>query len=364
MQFYGIVGLAYNLIKSYLTSRYQYVQFENVDSKLLEIKTGIPQGSILGPLFFSIYINDLVYSSNKFSYLMYADDTTLYFNLEDFPVINKEAAINSELNKGNKWLMLNKLTLNVDKSKCMIFHKRRKVNSIKLTINNQSIETVPQFSFLGILLDENLSWKNHINMVTNKLSRLIGVLHRLKYIFPLHILHTLYNSLFVPHINYGSLVWGTHIEQLEKVQKKAVRIITQSSYRAHSEPLLKSLNLLNVKDMFSMKLLKFLHKLAHNELPSYFNVYLPYLQKIVIQYSLRLNPLPVPPVAHVFAESCLIYQLVEMKNKITIEDNLIIQKIEEKSHSHHGFCIYVKNVMLKKYKYEGSLTICHTCGRP
>ena len=201
-------------------------------------------------------------------------------------------------------------------------------------------------------------------MVTNKLSRLIGVLHRLKYIFPLHILHTLYNSLFVPHINYGSLVRGTHIEQLEKVQKKAVRIITQSSYRAHSEPLLKSLNLLNVKDMFSMKLLKFLHKLAHNELPSYFNVYLPYLQKIVIQYSLRLNPLPVPPVAHVFAESCLIYQLVEMKNKITIEDNLIIQKIEEKSHSHHGFCIYVKNVMLKKYKYECSLTICHTCGRP
>ena len=80
---------------------------------------------------------------------MYADDTTLYFNLEDFPVINKEAAINSELNKVNKWLMLNKLTLNVDKSECMLFHKRRKVNSIKLTINNQSIETVPQFSFFG-----------------------------------------------------------------------------------------------------------------------------------------------------------------------------------------------------------------------
>ena len=84
-------------------------------SELLEIKTGIPQGSILGPLFFSILINDLVNSSRLFSFLMYADDTTIYFNLEDFPANNREIAINKELDKVNVWLKLNKLTLNVEK---------------------------------------------------------------------------------------------------------------------------------------------------------------------------------------------------------------------------------------------------------
>ena len=87
------------MIKSYLTNRFQYVQFENSESDLLEIKTGIPQGSILGPLFFSIMINDLVKSSNKFKFLMYADDTTIYFNLEDFPLEDREVLINDELEK-------------------------------------------------------------------------------------------------------------------------------------------------------------------------------------------------------------------------------------------------------------------------
>ena len=101
LQHYGIDGNSLNLIKSYLTNRFQYVQFENSDSSLLEVKTGIPQGSILGPLFFSILINYLVNCSTKFQFLMYADDTTIYFNLNDFPLINREIKINSELEKVN-----------------------------------------------------------------------------------------------------------------------------------------------------------------------------------------------------------------------------------------------------------------------
>ena len=99
LEYYGIIGIPLALIKSYLINRFQYVQYENMISELLEIKTGIPQGSILGPLFFSILINDLVNSSRLFSFLMYADDTTIYFNLEDFPANNREIAINKELDK-------------------------------------------------------------------------------------------------------------------------------------------------------------------------------------------------------------------------------------------------------------------------
>ena len=112
LEYYGVDGTPLALIKSYLSNRYQYVQFENCKSDLLEVKTGIPQGSILGSLFFSVLINDIVKSSSKLSFLMYADDTTIYFNLEDFPALNREQEINKELEKLNLWFKLNKLTLN------------------------------------------------------------------------------------------------------------------------------------------------------------------------------------------------------------------------------------------------------------
>ena len=194
LQHYGIDGNSLNLIKSYLTNRFQYVQFENSDSSLLEVKTGIPQGSILSPLFFSILINDLVNCSTKFQFLMYADDTTIYFNLNDFPLINREIEINSELEKVNTWLKLNKLAINVDKSKCMFFQKRRSITPLKFLMNNRAIDVVHNFNYLGIMLDANMSWKSHIAMVSNKLSRINGILHRLKYLYPQNILITLYKS--------------------------------------------------------------------------------------------------------------------------------------------------------------------------
>ena len=113
LNYHGIRGTSLTLIQNYLSIRVQYTHYENQDSDLLDIKIGILQGSILGPLFFSIYINDLVNDSKKLSCLMYADDTTIYFNQEDFPNINRSTSINVELEKLSTWL--NKLTLNVEK---------------------------------------------------------------------------------------------------------------------------------------------------------------------------------------------------------------------------------------------------------
>ena len=363
LQYYGVSDVSLLLIKSYLSNRYQFVKFQNSNSELLEIKTGIPQGSILGPLFFSIYINDIIKTSSTFSFIMYADDTTVYFNLEDFQKKDRNVHIDNELEKINIWLRHNKLTLNVEKTKCMQFQKRRTVDPINLNICNKPIDVVSQFTFLGTLLDEHISWKNHIDMVTNKLSKIIGILHRLKYVYPESILITIYNSLFVPHVNYGSLVWGTNIKRLGILQKKAIRIITHSNYIAHTEPLLKQLNLLKVEDMFSLNILKFLHKLAHDTLPPYFDIYRSHLEKIVTPYSLRPNPLPVPIVSHVYAESCLVFQLVKMKNNIQKNDELIFRKLDEKSHSYLGFSKYVTHTILKKYQYTCENTPCRTCDR-
>ena len=183
LKHYGVHGKSLALIKNYLTNRSQYVQFENQESCIMEIKTGIPQGSILGPLFFSILLN-----------------------LEDFPVHNRHIEINRELDKVNTWLKVNKLSSNVEKTKCMLFHKRRQLNPIQFSINGRDIDVVSHFNYLGIILDENISWKKHVAMITNKLSKITGVLHRLKYIYPQNILETIYKSLFVTHINYGLLL--------------------------------------------------------------------------------------------------------------------------------------------------------------
>ena len=272
--------MRYLNLQSSISNRFQYVQFENSESGLREIKTGIPQGSILGPLFFSIVINDLVNSSTKFRFLMYADDTTIYFYLDDFPLVNREFEINCELEKVNTWPKLNKLSINVDKTKCMFFHKRRPITPLQFSMNNRAIDVVENFNDLGIILDANMSWKSHIAMVRNKLSRINGILHRLKYLYPQNILVTIYKSLFIPHINYGSLLWGQVGESLDTIQKKAIRTITYSHYIAHSEPLLKELNLLKVQDLFQLKILKFLFKLYHNKLPPYFNIYRSDLKKL------------------------------------------------------------------------------------
>ena len=135
-----LTGVSFELIRSYLTNRKQYVKFKTLESDYMDVKSGVPQGSILCPLLFSIYINDIVAVNKKFKFLMYADDTTIYFNLEDFSGINVEENVSNELNKVNSCLSLNKLSLNTDKTKCMTFHTRQK-NIDQLTFSIHSHNT-------------------------------------------------------------------------------------------------------------------------------------------------------------------------------------------------------------------------------
>ena len=167
-------------------------------------------------------------------------------------------------------------------------------------MNNNEFANENLFCFLCIIIDEHLIMQNHVEMVTNKLSKITGLLNKLKFIYSQNIILTIYNSLFVSHINYGSLVWGTNINRISKMQKRVLRIITHSHYIAHTEPLFKNLNLLKVEDMFFLKIKKYLHILVHNELPPYFKVYDPHLSKIVTPYNLRAHPLPAPHVTHIF----------------------------------------------------------------
>ena len=150
LEYYGIADNSLSLLHNYLTDRCQYVEYNGHRSNTLPISTGIPQGSVLGPLLFLIYINDLPMVSDIFNMMMYADDTTIYCNI-DQNVSDK--VINMELSKVSQWLAANKFSLNVAKTKFMVFHMHQKaVTYPDLYLNGNKIERVTQFNYLGLIL--------------------------------------------------------------------------------------------------------------------------------------------------------------------------------------------------------------------
>ena len=198
-------------------------------STLKNIKTGVPQGSILGPLLFIIYINDIPCASNFFKTITYADDTTLMCSLNSQDLRNPEELsiiINLELDKISEWLKLNRLSLNIAKSKFAMFHMpQKKIADLLLKIENVALERVNTFNFLGITLHEHLKWDTHINSISNKISRVIGTINRLKHYISPNILLTLYKSLILPHWYYGILIWGHgNTDRIIKLQKRSLEL--------------------------------------------------------------------------------------------------------------------------------------------
>ena len=140
----------------------------------------------------------------------------------------------------------------------MIFRRhQKKIEPMSFSTNEVQIDNVSSFKLLDIMLNEHLTWKALANMITIKLSKVVGIIYKLKYVYPKAALMTLYTSLFLSHINYGLLLWGTDITRAFILQKKLIRIITGNEYRAHSEPLFKASELLTIPDLFNLKLLKF-----------------------------------------------------------------------------------------------------------
>ena len=190
---------------------------------------GVPQGSVLGPLLFLIYINDLPNISSKLKFFLFADDRNIYFESKDLKQM--EWTINHELKNLNLWLNINRLALNIDKTNFVIFHSPKKniSHNITLKICNKAICQKDSIKYLGITIDCHLNWKQHIFNISKKISRSIGIMYKLRYYLKLKMLVNIYYSLVYSHLNYAVQVWGSACKtELNKLllQKKAVRMTT------------------------------------------------------------------------------------------------------------------------------------------
>ena len=251
-------------------------------SETLPITTGVPQGSILGPLLFLIYINDISKASTLFEFICYADDTTLIANISavrklcgSSDIATISSYINNELEKVVSWLDVNKLSLNVKKTRVMVFHKARSyvrsINDPIIAIRGNKIQKDTEFDFLGFKLSSDLTWNKHIDKISSKISKVNGVLSKLKYFLPRHTLKTIYNSLVLPHLQYGITLWGSKCKKLEVLQKQCVRKINKTKrYRAHTDPLFKRSNLLKLEDIHSLFCLKIFYRYEKHQLSPYF----------------------------------------------------------------------------------------------
>ena len=293
LEHYGIRGTPLKWFESYLTNRKQYVFYNGVSSDTQIITCGVPQGSVLGPLLFLIYINDLPNISDKLQFFLFADDTNIYYESNNLEVLEK--TVNEELRKLSLWLNLNRLALNIGKTNFVIFRANKPLyHNVTLVMNRKALEQRDHVKYLGVLVDEHLTWSYHIAHVAKKIGRGIGILAKLRHYLDPRMLKNIYYCLVYSHLSYGIHVWGsaanTELDKIKVLQKKAVRILTGKQYfqiygeaagpLPTSEPLLKSLELLKINDIFQLNIANFVYATLCGESPQIFSDWFIYTHAV------------------------------------------------------------------------------------
>lgn len=254
----GICGPVLNLLRSYLSNRNQVVQIKDSLSQPATINRGVPQGSLLGPLLFLLYINDLPTCLKYTNCILYADDTTLFVGDEN--LTNVTERLNNDLKNISLWCEKNQLHINPAKTSFMVFHshQRELPSTPSVFIGNHCIAASRSAVFLGITLDPHLKFNLHAKSLTKKLCFGIRVLLRSRFYFPVHILRLLYFAFIHSHISYCISSWGityqTHLFGIEHLQNQAIRIISFSTYTAPTCSIYNSWKILPLKRLVLIKL--------------------------------------------------------------------------------------------------------------
>ena len=243
LSYFGADQATAKWFQSYLSNRTQRCNVNGNLSTASTVTCGVPQGSILGPLLFLMYINDLPNCLRVAAPRMFADDTSITLSAKT--VADLKLAVTSELNNLTCWLRANKLSLNVTKTELMIIGSRQRLNAqceeINISIDDRTIKRVDRTKSLGLTIDAQLSWSKHVDEISKKVSSAIGALKRVRPFIPTDVAVQIYNAL-IPHFDYCSPVWdgmsGCLSDKLQKLQNRAARVITQSPFDTSSNLLL------------------------------------------------------------------------------------------------------------------------------
>jgi hypothetical protein len=286
---YGIRGDIGKWFASYLSNRKQFVSVLGFDSRQQIINHGVPQGSVLGPLLFLIYINDLHRSIKHSSTFHFADDTHL-LTIADrkpnvHPVHSLQAKLNHDLKGLYRWLLANKISLNAAKTELIIFRKpsQKNIPTTNIKINGKRIVPVSYIKYLGIYLNEFLDGSSHCTQLQSKLQRANGMIAKMRHYLKQSPsdLFSIYHSIFSSHMIYGCQTWGLtenkYTKKIQTLQNRALRLITfadsPTSPYQHMAPIYKDLKLLKFRDLVTLKNLLFVHDYFNNNLPESFAGY-------------------------------------------------------------------------------------------
>ena len=261
---YGIRGIINNWFESYLSSRTQYVSINEENSNIMSVSMGVPQGSVIGPVLFLVYINDMSCSSSL-DFIHFADDTTIVAS--EATEGSLFAKVNMELSCIDKWLSVNRLSLNIKKTKYMIITHKTFLNNYKIRIRRKKIKRTNCIKFLGIQMDDKLNFDSHAIYICGKVARAVGVINRISYHLSFQQLVNLYYSIIYPHLIYCITVWGrsgsTGMGRVQRIQRRALRVITR--YEVNHQ--LITNHLMNIDSVYSyfasIKLFKLLKEDQH-----------------------------------------------------------------------------------------------------